>query len=101
MTYKTDLNLIRALISFYSIDDQCFDINGVKISPTLDDVARIMGFPVDEKPVTGLDYNSEDSKILCSRLLGAGNFIGEKTKCSLKLEVLRENFEHLPEVPCD
>lgn len=94
---RPDMNLFMSFVHCYSLEHNCFILGGTMITPTLDDVARIMGLPIDGKPVTGRDYKGNEWEDLCRELLGSPQFASGKSKSQIKVKSLHD----LRDVPED
>ncbi|XP_047321160.1 serine/threonine-protein phosphatase 7 long form homolog [Impatiens glandulifera] len=93
---RTDLNLFLALIHCYSLEEHCFIIGHRRIVPTLEDVLRIMGLPIDGKAVTGKDFERTETEELCYELLGDTRYISGRSGTEISLKGLRENLQYIP-----
>ncbi|CAA2983163.1 Hypothetical predicted protein [Olea europaea subsp. europaea] len=80
MDYRTTVDFLLALIDHYSVDLSCFIIGDQRITPTLDDVARITGFPIDVLPVLGRDYKANECPDICNELLLSPELLHPKNR---------------------
>ncbi|CAA2983565.1 Hypothetical predicted protein [Olea europaea subsp. europaea] len=66
-----------------------------RITPTLDDVARITGFSIDGLPVIGRDYKADECPGICSELLLSPRLLHPKNRCDVILKELL-SFKDIP-----
>ncbi|XP_022865838.1 protein MAIN-LIKE 1-like [Olea europaea var. sylvestris] len=88
MDYRTTIDFLLALIDHYSVDLSCFIIGDQRITPKLDDVARITGFPIDVLPVLGRDYKANECPDVCNELLLSPELLHPKKRCDVILRKL-------------
>ncbi|XP_022855488.1 protein MAIN-LIKE 1-like [Olea europaea var. sylvestris] len=95
MDYRTTIDFLLALINHYLVDMSCFIIGDQRITPTLDDVARITGFSIDGLPVIGRDYKADECPGICSELLLSPRLLHPKNRCDVILKELL-SFKDIP-----
>ncbi|XP_022845448.1 protein MAIN-LIKE 1-like [Olea europaea var. sylvestris] len=88
MDYRVTIDFLLALVDSYSIELSYFIISEERIAPTLEDVARITGFPIDGMPVTGCDYKAAECSDICNELVLSARFLHEKNKCDIIIKEL-------------
>lgn len=79
MGYRPTINFLMALIDFYFIEYLNFIIGDKKITLTLEDVARIIDFSINEKPMIELDYTQKECIHISNKLLLSSRFIHKTT----------------------
>ncbi|CAA2957017.1 MAIN-LIKE 1-like [Olea europaea subsp. europaea] len=95
MDYRMTIDFLLALIDHYSVDLSCFIIGDQRITPTLDDVARITGFPIDGLPILGRDYKANECPNICNELLLSPELLHPKNRCDVILRKLLP-FKNIP-----
>lgn len=94
-TFQCNSGLLNILCGCYVADESVFIINGRKIAPTLDDVAIILGLPIDGRAVSGKDPNDAETSDMSLRLLG-DNSAELVSKSSLNLQYLLDHYMIVP-----
>lgn len=79
MGYRPTINFLMALIDFYFIEYLNFIIGDKKITLTLEDVARIIDFSINEKPMIELDYTQKECIHISKKNLLSSRFIHKTT----------------------
>ncbi|KAM3345527.1 protein MAIN-LIKE 2 [Capsicum galapagoense] len=90
-----DNPLISALVERWRRETNTFHFTVGEMTVTLEDVAYLLGLPVDGEAVIGVTYTSCEA--VCIRLLGKAPDSGYMSGGMVKLSWLKENFSHCPE----
>ncbi|KAF3625672.1 putative caffeoylshikimate esterase-like [Capsicum annuum] len=90
-----DNPLISALVERWRRETNTFHFTIGEMTVTLEDVAYLLGLPVDGEAVIGVTYTSCEA--VCIRLLGKAPDSGYMSGGMVKLSWLKENFSHCPE----
>lgn len=90
-----DNPLISALVERWRRETNTFHFTVGEMTVTLEDVAYLLGLPVDGEAVIGVTYTSCEA--VCIRLLGKAPDSGYTSGGMVKLSWLKENFSHCPE----
>lgn len=91
--YRVDLSFVSAVIKRYNPKDSCFELNGIRLVPTLYDVFMCTGLPVDGTAVSG---EESAPAALCIEHLGRILTEEGEQKISVKLHLLKQHFEVVP-----
>ncbi|XP_022845231.1 protein MAIN-LIKE 1-like [Olea europaea var. sylvestris] len=95
--YRTTIDFLLALVDHYLVDMSCFIIGDQRITPMLDDVARITGFSIDDLLVIGQDYKADECPGIYSELLLSPRLLHPKNRCDVILKEL-QSFKDFPSV---
>ncbi|XP_059317473.1 protein MAIN-LIKE 2 [Lycium ferocissimum] len=90
-----DNPLISALVERWRRETNTFHFTVGEMTVTLEDVAYLLGLPVDGEAVIGVTYTSCEA--VCIRLLGQAPDSGYTSGGMVKLSWLKETFSHCPE----
>nr|GMD77056.1 serine/threonine-protein phosphatase 7 long form homolog [Ipomoea batatas] len=90
-----DNPLISALVERWRRETNTFHLTVGEMTVTLEDVAYLLGLPVDGEPVIGVTYTSCEA--VCLKYLGKAPNSGYNTSgCMVKLSWLKETFSFCP-----
>lgn len=90
-----DNPLISALVERWRRETNTFHFTVGEMTVTLEDVAYLLGLPVDGEAVIGVTYTSCEA--VCIRLLGKAPDSGYTSGGMVKLSWLKETFSQCPE----
>ncbi|KAK4392512.1 protein MAIN-LIKE 2 [Sesamum angolense] len=90
-----DNPLISALVERWRRETNTFHMTVGEMTVSLEDVAYLLGLPVDGKPVIGVTYTACDS--VCIKYLGKSPDSGYTSGGMVKLSWLKEAFSECPE----
>ncbi|CAI9765633.1 unnamed protein product [Fraxinus pennsylvanica] len=90
-----DNPLISALVERWRRETNTFHMTVGEMTVTLEDVAYLLGLPIDGEPVIGVTYTACDA--LCVKYLGRVPDSGYASGGMVKLSWLKETFSHCPE----
>lgn len=90
-----DNPLISALVERWRKETNTFHMTIGEMTITLEDVAYLLGLPIDGEPVIGVTYTSCDS--VCVKYLGRTPDSGNMSGGMVKLNWLKETFSECPE----
>ncbi|KAL3506881.1 hypothetical protein ACH5RR_032263 [Cinchona calisaya] len=89
-----DNPLISALVERWRRETNTFHFTTGEMTVTLEDVAYLLGLPIDGEPVIGVTYTTCDA--VCARYLGKGPDSGYTSGGMVKLSWLKESFSQCP-----
>ncbi|XP_011078958.1 protein MAIN-LIKE 2 [Sesamum indicum] len=90
-----DNPLISALVERWRRETNTFHMTVGEMTVSLEDVAYLLGLPIDGKPVIGVTYTACDS--VCVKYLGKSPDSGHTSGGMVKLSWLKEAFSECPE----
>ncbi|KAH9625929.1 hypothetical protein KSS87_020449 [Heliosperma pusillum] len=90
-----DNPLISALVERWRRETNTFHLTVGEMTITLEDVAYLLGLPIDGDPVIGVTYTSCD--FVCENLLGKAPDNGYTSGGMVKLSWLKDRFSRCPE----
>lgn len=90
-----DNPLISALVERWRKETNTFHMTVGEMTVTLEDVAYLLGLPIDGDPVIGVTYTACDS--ICLKYLGKSPESGHTSGGMVKLSWLKEAFSKCPE----
>ncbi|KAL2534972.1 Aminotransferase-like [Abeliophyllum distichum] len=90
-----DNPLISALVERWRRETNTFHMTVGEMTVTLEDVAYLLGLPIDGEPVIGVTYTACDA--LCVKYLGRVPDSGYASGGMVKLSWLKETFSQCPE----
>ncbi|KAK4353582.1 hypothetical protein RND71_025776 [Anisodus tanguticus] len=90
-----DNPLISALVERWRRETNTFHFTVGEMTVTLEDVAYLLGLPVDGEAVIGVTYTSCEA--VCIKMLGKAPDSGYTSGGMVKLSWLKETFSHCPE----
>ncbi|XP_022842150.1 protein MAIN-LIKE 2-like isoform X1 [Olea europaea var. sylvestris] len=90
-----DNPLISALVERWRRETNTFHMTVGEMTVTLEDVAYLLGLPIDGEPVIGVTYTACDA--LCIKYLGKLPDSGYASGGMVKLSWLKETFSQCPE----
>ncbi|KAK4432074.1 protein MAIN-LIKE 2 [Sesamum alatum] len=90
-----DNPLISALVERWRRETNTFHMTVGEMTVSLEDVAYLLGLPIDGKPVIGVTHTACDS--VCVRYLGKSPDSGYTSGGMVKLSWLKEAFSECPE----
>lgn len=94
-----DNPLISALVERWRRETNTFHFTVGEMTVTLEDVAYLLGLPIDGEPVIGVTYTTCDT--VCVKYLGKGPGSGYTSGGMVKLSWLKESFSQCPEDASD
>lgn len=89
-----DNPLISALVERWRRETNTFHFSVGEMTVTLEDVAYLLGLPIDGEPVIGVTYTTCDA--VCTKYLGRAPDSGYTSGGMVKLSWLKENFSECP-----
>lgn len=90
-----DNPLISALVERWRKETNTFHMTVGEMTVTLEDVACLLGLPIDGEPVIGVTYTACES--ICLKYLGKSPDSGYMSGGMVKLSWLKEAFSECPE----
>lgn len=90
-----DNPLISALVERWRRETNTFHFSVGEMTVTLEDVAYLLGLPIDGEPVIGVTYTTCDA--VCIKYLGRAPDSGYTSGGMVKLSWLKENFSECPD----
>ncbi|CAK9184028.1 unnamed protein product [Ilex paraguariensis] len=90
-----DNPLISALVERWRRETNTFHLTVGEMTVTLEDVAYLLGLPIDGEPVIGVTYTTCDA--VCVKFLGKAPDLGYRSGGMVKLSWLKDTFSKCPE----